>query len=358
MMSADAFYESHEPPRQGDILLCGVTRVVAADGYSPPQWESLDTNFTHIEDNGQAGRPLNIAAGIALAMVVTHDCQLDKEWNRRVRQLMKEGANQDEAEKEASADSALDRTLVVSPLLDPEDLQADRGNLLAGRVIGYLPVPRHPEGLIEECVVDLTYQCTIDRYDVVKVASVSEAARKQLRYALIQLDALRTANLGFEVEAVVGHKITEVNVPKSDPLTVHIQLDDGQTIQLLQQPGTPDQTGRPGGLFRRNLWTTSELTSGEIWVDAHIDWLVRREAAAGFKMRMMSHDSSLTGAMISGDCACILRQPTVRQDAGLSGFGARDQRISAPPFAMVTNKSRNGLRCKRLRCLLATHGCR
>jgi len=112
-----------------------------------------------------------------------------------------------------------------------------------------MPVPRHPEGLIEECVVDLTYQCTIDRYDVVKVASTSEVARKRLRYALIQLDALRTADLGFEIEAVVGRKISKVEVRKSDPLAVHIQLDDGRMVRLLQQPGTPEQTGRPGGFF-------------------------------------------------------------------------------------------------------------
>lgn len=117
------------------------------------------------------------------------------------------------AEAEATADATLDRTLVVSPLVDPSDLRGGRGNLLAGRVIGYLPVPAHPEQLVEECVVDLTYQCTVDRFDVVKVASISEAARKQLRYALIQLHALRTADLGFEVETVVGRTIQKVDVP-------------------------------------------------------------------------------------------------------------------------------------------------
>ena len=111
-------------------------------------------------------------------------------------------------------------------------------------------MPAHPDQLVDECVVDLTYQCTVDRLDVVKVASINEAARKQLRYALIQLDALRTADLGFEVEAVVGRTIQKVEVPARDPLTVRIQLDDGQVIQLLQQPGTPDQeTGRTGEFF-------------------------------------------------------------------------------------------------------------
>lgn len=249
-MNPDHFYEWHDEPRQGDIVLCGVSRVIAGDHFSPPQWESLDAHFLQVEDAWDAGHSLGLAAGICLAMVITHDCQLDKEWNQRVRELEKGGTETQDAERDASADTTLDRTLVVSPLVDLTELRGGRGNLLAGKVIGYLPVPTHPEHLVDECVVDLTYQCTIDRLDVVKVASISEAARKQLRYALIQLDALRTADLGFEIEAVVGRTIQKVEVPARDPLMVRIQLDDGKVIQLLQQAGTPDQeTGRTGGFF-------------------------------------------------------------------------------------------------------------
>jgi hypothetical protein len=250
MINPDDFYESHDEPRQGDIILCGVSRIIGDDRYSPSQWESLDAHLLQVDDAWDVGRPLGIAAGIGLAMVVTHDCQLDKEWNQRVREMQKNGMDTDAAEREASGDATLDRTLVVSPLVDPTELRGGRGNLLAGRVIGYLPVPTHPEQLVQECVVDLTYQCTIDRLDVVKVTSISEAARKQLRYALIQLDALRTADLGFEVEAVIGRTIERVEVPSRDPLTVRIRLDDGNVIHLLQQPRTPDQdTGRAGDFF-------------------------------------------------------------------------------------------------------------
>jgi len=249
-MDADAFYEWHDAPRQGDIVLCGVSRIIAGDRFSPAQWESLDAHFVQIDDGWEEGRPLGIAAGIALAMVLTHDCQLDKEWNKRVRQLQKQEVPLERAELEASADASLDRTLVVSPLVDPDDLKGERGNLLAGRVIGYLPVPPHPENLVDECVVDLTYHSTVDRRDVVKVTSISEAARKQLRYALINLDALRTADLGFQVETVVGRTISNVEVPARSPLEVRIQLDDGQIIQLLQKPGTPDDSaGRSGDFF-------------------------------------------------------------------------------------------------------------
>ena len=91
MMRAEEFYEWHEPPRQGDILLCGVSRVIAEDRHSPPQWEALDAHFVEIDGAWNGERSLDIAAGIGLAMVVTHDCQLDKEWNQRVRALEKTG---------------------------------------------------------------------------------------------------------------------------------------------------------------------------------------------------------------------------------------------------------------------------
>ncbi len=250
MMSPHEFYEWHDEPRQGDIVLCGVSRIIADDRRSPPQWESLDAHFLEIDDAWDAGHSLDVAAGIGLAMVVTHDCQLDKEWNQRVRELKRGGMTRERAELEAASDVSLDRTLVVSPLVDPSELRGGHKNLLAGKVIGYLPVPAHSDNLVGDCAVDLTYRCTIDRLDVAKIASISETARKRLRYALIQLDALRTADLGFEVEAVVGRTIQRVEVPARDPLTVRIHLDDGNVIQLLQQPGTPDQeTGRTGEFF-------------------------------------------------------------------------------------------------------------
>lgn len=252
-MEADGFYEWHDGPRQGDIVLCGVSRLVADDRYTPPQWEPLDQHFIEIAATRDEQRPLGIAAGVGLAMVVTHDCQLDKEWNQRIRELTRDGVENDQAETVATTDPTLDRALVVCPLVDPTELRGGRGNLLGAKVIGYFPVPAHPEGLVDECVVDLTYKCTVDRLDIVKVSSISEAARKRLRYALIQLDALRTASLGFEVEAVVGRKIERVEVPKRDPLTVRIQLDDGNVIQLLQQPQSPGQDGgRSGGFFTGN----------------------------------------------------------------------------------------------------------
>lgn len=119
-----------------DIVLCGVSRIIAGDRHSPPQWEPLDAHFVEIGSVWVGERPLGIAAGIGLAMVVTHDCQLDKEWNQTVRELERGGMAREPAEAEASADTTLDRGLVVSPLFDPSELRGGRGNVLAGRAIG------------------------------------------------------------------------------------------------------------------------------------------------------------------------------------------------------------------------------
>jgi hypothetical protein len=239
MIPTDQFYEMHDEPRQGDIMLSGITRVLHQDRFTPQAWEPLDEHYVEIGDDRHHQGQLDTAVGLGLVMVTSHDCQLDKEWNRRVRELVRQGLEQAVAEREAEADPHLDRALTVSPLIDPHDLDVDHGNVMAGRVLGYFPVPRHPEGWVPEAVVDLSYRCTVDRLGVVPVASISERARKELRYALIQMDALRTADLGFEVEAILGRSITSVAIPPTEPLVVELHLDDGSSVRLLQQPGEP-----------------------------------------------------------------------------------------------------------------------
>ena len=240
MMSPDDFYEWHEEPRQGDIVLCGVSRIIANDRHSPlpvgvprrtlppggrclGSREGAGHRRRHRSCDGRHPR-LSTRQGVEPA-----GSRAAEGWNgRRTSRTRSHVPMRHSTERSSSARSSIPPTFVGGV-----------ATCLQGRVIGYLPVPTHPEQLVTECVVDLTYQCTVDRLDVVKVASVSEAARKQLRYALIHLDALRTADLGFEVEAVVGRTIQKVEVPARDPLTVRILLDDGNVIQLLQQPGIP-----------------------------------------------------------------------------------------------------------------------
>jgi hypothetical protein len=241
MIAADHFYASCSGGlQQGDLLLSGVSRVTADNSFSPSQWDQLDAQAVLLDGAKPDRTPLRLFAGFGLVMVTSHDCQLEKEWNRRRSELLAGGHTEEEAEAAADADASLDRTVVASPLIDPDDLTTvDRGNLLGGHIVGYVPVPPSEDGTIPECVVDLTYRCTLDRFDVVRVGSLTPLARSQLRYALVRLDALRTPHLNFEVESVIGCRIEAATVPKRDPLTVHLRLDDGRVIELMQQPGEP-----------------------------------------------------------------------------------------------------------------------
>jgi hypothetical protein len=236
MISAERFYAGNSgPPKQGDILLASVGRFVAEDRFSPPAWESLDAFDVSIELPDAEGE-LRLAVGKALVMVTSHDCHFDKEWNQRVRELVRAGVTQEEAEREAEADDSLDRAYTASPLVRVDDVPRGASSLRAGTVIGYLPVPASPDALIPEAVVDLTYRVTLDRLDLHRVACVSAEVRAQLRYALARLESLRTASVGFDIENVLGHQIEEVTFPHRDPLLVRLRLDDGTILELLQQP--------------------------------------------------------------------------------------------------------------------------
>jgi len=242
VIPADEFYvPANGPPQQGDVLLAGVARLVAADRFTPLQWSRLDAYDVTVTSAGGEHTDLRLATGPALVMVTSHDCHFDKEWNRRRAALMNDGVPEAEAERLAGEDTTLDRTFTASPLIRPEELDVDRGNLMAGKVLGYLPVPASADGLVPEAVVDLTYRVTLDRLDIVRVVSVSTPARAQLRYALTRLDSLRAVTIGFEIEAVVGRHIEHVTFPKSNPLLVRLELDDGSMIELLQQPTDPDE---------------------------------------------------------------------------------------------------------------------
>jgi hypothetical protein len=239
VIPADQFYIAAEgPPKQGDLLFAGVVRLVAEDHFTPPAWSRLDAYDVTIETQGDAP-DLRLVAGPALVMVTSHDCHFDKEWNQRRRTLIREGHLEDEAERIASSDPTLDRTFNASPLLRPDEVRRDRRALLDGKVLGYLPVPASPDGVVPEAVIDLTYRVTLDRLDAARVASVSEATRAHLRYALAQLDSLRATKVGFEIEHAVGRRINDVSIPQEHPLFVRLHLDDGTDIDLLQHPDEP-----------------------------------------------------------------------------------------------------------------------
>lgn len=252
MISADQFYVANEgAPKQGDILLAGVARLVASEKFTPGAWQALDAHDIAIPGARPQGDDLRLSAGPALVLATSHDCHFDKEWNRRRQKLMREGIGEDEANRQAESDVSLDRTFNASPLVPPADLCLDIRQLMAGKILGYFPVPASGDGLVPEAVADLTYKVTLDRLDVVRVACIAPDAQTKLRYALARLDALRAPSVGFDVESVIGHRIERVTSSGPNPLVVELHLESGDTITLLKQPGGPEPgpaRTRPPGL--------------------------------------------------------------------------------------------------------------
>lgn len=245
MIPSERFYvQAAGPLKQGDILLAGVSRLVAADRLPPVAWDRLDAHDITIH-GARDGTDLWLEAGPALVMVTSHDCHFDKDWNIRRRVLIRDGVDEGEASRLAEEDATLDRTFTASPLIYPAEVDRDQGLLRSGRILGYLPVPASVDGLVPESVVDLTYRVTLDRLDVVRVVSVSREAQMHLRYGLARLDSLRATTVGFELERVVGRHIASVSFPRQNPLFVRLHLGDGTEVDLLQRPDEPDETA-PG----------------------------------------------------------------------------------------------------------------
>jgi hypothetical protein len=176
--------------------------------------------------------------------VVSHDCQLEKEFNDRVRMLVEEGRSEAEAEAVADGDPTLDQFINVCPLIDPSCYRATWDSLSAGKVIGAFPVPGQEDRRISPSVVDLTFRATIDRNVVVaRFASLSEDARAHLRYAIARTDVFRNPNVTAELERAVGKEITSVKRSKAEPLVVVLTLSDGTTAELVMRPAPVDTTG-------------------------------------------------------------------------------------------------------------------
>lgn len=239
--------------QQGDILLAPVVRITrsgavpdAGDGrlleqaaatVSPPK-----TEFGEVE----------LRVGWGPVVVVTHDCHLEKEFQRRYRQLRKENYSKRAAIAEAEKDSALDRWLIVAPILDPflnvSEGDAGAANAAAaalrGEVIGQCPIPAYPDRGINGGVADLTWLTTIDRTTIVtRLASMNELGRARLRMALARSSALRSPEIGFLLEDIIGDRILDARRAPDNAAVVELDLRRSGTIQLMAHPGEPASGG-------------------------------------------------------------------------------------------------------------------
>ena len=248
-MTFDGFFREDDeaPLQQGDILLAPLARLAAPDVCTPPRWQGLDQERHRIPFGAEPEfLPADALAGYSPAMVVTHDCHLDKEFLERYEALRKQGTRKADALRMAESDPDLDRFLVVSPIIPVTAFRSTPDAIAGQSVIGLFGVPALPRVNLTASAVDVTFRATIDRHLVLRrVASLTEAARAAFRLALARSDAFRTPTIGFEIEAAVGKRIKGIRTVAGNPLLIALDLSDGSSLALVQQPADIDHDG-PG----------------------------------------------------------------------------------------------------------------
>lgn len=190
------------PLQQGDIVLAPVVRLTTSSApaeHSP--WAAFEQVDATLEPPDAALGAVTPVVGWGPVVVVSHDCHLDKDFNRRYRTLRSAGQSKKEAVVRAEADPTLDRWVIVAPVIDPlygldatdeSSIAAGRA-ALAGQVVGSLPMPPHPDRGVDGGVADLTWLATIDRATIVaRMASMSDHGRNLLRLALARSAGPRT----------------------------------------------------------------------------------------------------------------------------------------------------------------------
>lgn len=254
-MNENEFYSSDNgrPLQQGDIFTTsGIIRVTPPENeFSPAAWAGYDTTRSSLAGPIARSEGLDSIGGRALTMVLSHDCHLDKEINIAARALMKKDPKLSEAAafEIAEGDDELDRYVIVSPIIDADQLLAARdqnslSDLIAGRTIGYFPLPDSPSRNLEGVVVDLSYRTTVDRLTLVeRLCSLTDPARLQLRYALARMDSLRTPDVGDNLVAAVGQRIVDIKLPRRGNQVITLLLENGKSVEVLPKPGDTPQDG-------------------------------------------------------------------------------------------------------------------
>jgi hypothetical protein len=240
------FYREEDPTRyyqQGDIVLAPVglfapgTTTEEVAPPPPPPGESL------IRQVWQAGHEPEIAAMILdarvmPALITTHDCTLDRDYNRRFHALRRNQIPKAEAAVEAAADPTLDPYLTVSPLIPVEDAAPSSPNeLLVNKVVGFFPIcPSESRG-IDLSLANLVQEVTIERSLIIdRLGILSDDARAVLRYAIARFWVYRAPKLTFEIEQAVGKRIVNAQISPTEDLAIELQLSDGETLRFVQGP--------------------------------------------------------------------------------------------------------------------------
>jgi hypothetical protein len=231
--------------RQGDVVLAPATVLLSAN--EAPDADASPLPPQHLGDRVETrlwSQPTRRAPDVvaetvfAPVLVLSHDCHLEKDFNERVRALVRDdGVPLDDAIAQASADESLDPAAVVAPLQPYSEIPWHRhAGVRSGDRIGYYALDALP-GDGGDYVVDLGRACTVSVRllpQAAKVASLSPESAAELRYKLAEAYAIRDLSVIAELEAMIGHRILRAEaLPKSRKKSaVVFHLDNGELIHL------------------------------------------------------------------------------------------------------------------------------
>lgn len=207
------------------------------------------------ESRGDMVSPdVSVEVRFSPVLVVSHDCELEKDFNERVRELIDAGRSEAEAVAQAEADPTLDPYVVVAPIVPYASVPERRhGGIRNGQRIGYLPLDRLP-GDGGDYLVDLGRLCTVSVELLpqrAKVASLDTDSVYELRYKLSEAYAIRDLAVLQELERLTGRTIIRaVALPKSSKkASLQLHLDDGEIVHLeIRTPreALPEEITRTG----------------------------------------------------------------------------------------------------------------
>jgi hypothetical protein len=273
--SGDQFYQPRGGEQlttlQGDIYLCPSSALISASGKDfppgiPPTPGANDIGATFFvrawEPPETDGDPYAAPAVVheerwGPVMVITHECDIQKDFNALGRTLKRnEGISNEEIEDRLGERTDLDKYVVVAPVLTyeeialqwPEELRTeDRiGDVRRGTRMDFFPMPAHPDGLLPASAVSFARMATIERKLLVNafhVAALAEPARSVLRYKLASSFSFRDVSVVAEIEAAVGQRIERTSVTpipqkkgEKKNVSVALYLDNGEVIHLQGAP--------------------------------------------------------------------------------------------------------------------------
>lgn len=236
----------HPTLRQGDIILAptAVLRTLdevedLGEAISPMPDELGRTTHSLIwvppEDREELA--VVVESVVTPVLVLSHDCQLEKDFNERVRELMAGGMDVEEAQGIASSDPTLDPLAVVAALQPYEAFPAHRhAGIRSGDRIGYFPVNNLPQDG-GDYAVDLGRLTTISVQllpQAGKIASLASTSVAELRYKLAEAYSIRDLSVLLELEGMVGQTIQRVEaLPRNKKKTsLVLHLANGEIVHL------------------------------------------------------------------------------------------------------------------------------